>query len=272
LTLSRSCGLGLVLSLLAFGGCGSTQTGAGGSSGDFGGSSGSSGSSGAGASSGAGGSGTGGSGAGSGSRSSGANSGSGGSGANSGSGGSGANSGSGGSGASSGSGSSGASSGSGAGAGASSGHGDAGGGADGAAGATNITGMLGSAQVKPIVSAFLVTTSPGETIIYLIAGPVTCAQISISGWLPSIAAGTQVIELIVPSTTTTGMVSIPSGEANYAFGGMSSLTETVATSGSINITKNTPNTAIEGTVTATYASGSIMGSFHADYCAGGMGF
>jgi hypothetical protein len=132
--------------------------------------------------------------------------------------------------------------------------------------------MLGSAPVKPIVSAFLVTTSPGETIIYLIAGPVTCAQISVSGWLPSIAAGTQVIELIVPSTTTTGMVSIPSGEANYAFGGMSSFTETAATSGSINITKNTPNTSIEGTVTASYASGSIMGSFHADYCAGGMGF
>jgi hypothetical protein len=267
MTLSGSCGLGLVLSLLAFGGCGSTQTGAGGSSGDFGGSSGSSGSSGAGASSGAGGSGTGGSGASSGSGCSGATSGSGGSGASSGSGGSGASSGSGGSGASSGSGSSGAtSSGSGA------GTGDAGGGADGASGATNITGMLGSAPVKPIVSAFLVTTSPGETIIYLIAGPVTCAQISISGWLPSIAAGTQVIEIIFPSTTTTGMVSIPSGEANYAFGGMSSLTETVATSGSINITKNTPNTAIEGTVTATYASGSIMGSFHANYCAGGMAF
>lgn len=132
--------------------------------------------------------------------------------------------------------------------------------------------MLGTTPVNPIVSAYWINTSPGETIVYLIAGQVSCSQLGTTGWLTSIPAGTQVIELVMPSTTTTGMVSIPSGEANYAFGGMSSFTETTATSGTINITNNNPMGAIDGTVSAMYAQGSIMGSFHADYCPGGMGF
>jgi hypothetical protein len=146
--------------------------------------------------------------------------------------------------------------------------------ADTGSGANTVTGMLGTTPLNPIMSAYWINNAfPPETIVYLIAGNVSCSQLGTNGWLAAIPAGIQVVELVMPSSTTTGMVSIPSGEANYAFGGMSSTTETSASSGSINITKNDPMGTIEGTVSATYATGgSIMGSFHADSCPGGMGY
>jgi hypothetical protein len=59
------------------------------------------------------------------------------------------------------------------------------------------------------------------------------------------------------------------GEVNYAAGMKSSTSETVASSGSIMITKAAATGPIEGSITATYPSGSVMGTFHAEYCAGG---
>jgi hypothetical protein len=141
------------------------------------------------------------------------------------------------------------------------------------AGANNVTGTLGTAPLMPIMSALVAANGgAGETIIYLFSAPITCSQISSAGWLPSIASGTQVVELVMPSTTTTGTVAVPGGEVNYNFGGMLSFTETSATSGSIMITMNNPMGVIEGTVMATYSSGSISGSFHAEYCANGQGY
>jgi hypothetical protein len=157
--------------------------------------------------------------------------------------------------------------------GAGSGTGGAGtGGANG--GGNTVTGTLGSAPLAPIVTA-LVSANAGnnETIIYMLTSAVTCSQISSPGWLGSIPASTQVVEIvIVPATTVTGTFPVPGSEVNYANGGQISLFETNASSGSITVTQIAPQGVIEGTVSATYPSGSISGSFHAEYCATGQGY
>jgi len=144
----------------------------------------------------------------------------------------------------------------------------------GASGGTNVTGSLGTTPLNPIVTALVSANAGlGETIIYMFTSAVTCAQISTPGWLPSIAASTQVVEMvIVPATSTPGTFPVPNSEVNYANGGQLSLFETSANSGSITVTQISPGGVIEGSVSASYTGGSISGTFHAEFCATGQAF
>jgi hypothetical protein len=64
-------------------------------------------------------------------------------------------------------------------------------------------------------------------------------------------------------------VGVFQGEVNYAPGGMSSAYEVNASSGSITFTAAMANGPVEGSVMATYPMGSLMGTFHAEFCANG---
>ena len=120
-------------------------------------------------------------------------------------------------------------------------------------------------------------SNSGETLIYMSSAPLTCAQIMVSRWLGSVASGAQVVEIVVPSTKMTGTVPVAafgSAEVNYAPGGMSSSYEKNAASGSVTFTSCVASGPCDGTVTATYANptGNVMGTFHAEFCAGGQGY
>jgi hypothetical protein len=133
--------------------------------------------------------------------------------------------------------------------------------------------MLGAlGAVKPIVSAWVVSNS-GETLIYLSSAPLTCMMMQTMGvgWLPKLPAGSQVVEIVVKGAPSakTYPVGFLQGEVNYAPGGMSSSYETSASSGSITFTMAMANGPVEGSVMATYAMGSVMGTFHAEFCSMG---
>ena len=156
--------------------------------------------------------------------------------------------------------------------------GGAGGGSSGAAGAgggtsggTTLTGTLGTlGAVKPIVNSWVISNS-GETLIYMSTAMLTCEMMQTMGtpWLSKVAMGAQVIEIVVKGAPTvkTYTVGPLQGEVNYAQGGRSSSYEVNATSGSITFTKAMAMGPVEGTVMATYASGNVMGTFHAEFCA-----
>ena len=136
-----------------------------------------------------------------------------------------------------------------------------------------LTGTLGTlGMVKPTVNGWVISNS-GETLIYLSSAPLTCMMMQTMGapWLSKVAAGSQVIEIVIKGAPTvkTYPVALLQGEVNYAPGGMSSSYEVSATSGSITFTKAMANGPVEGTVMATYAMGSLMGTFHAEFCANG---
>jgi hypothetical protein len=141
-------------------------------------------------------------------------------------------------------------------------------------GSAELTGTLGDlGALQPTVSAIVISNS-GETLIYMSSAPITCQLLSMSRWLGSVAAGSQVVEIVVPSGTT-GTLAVQDGaEVNYAPGGMSSAYEQTADSGSVTFTTITPNGVAEGSVTATYTNptGNVSGTFHAEFCAGGQGY
>jgi hypothetical protein len=141
---------------------------------------------------------------------------------------------------------------------------------------TALTGTLGDlGSVKPTVSTLVIANS-GEVLIYMSSAPITCALLSESRWLGSVDAGSQVVEIVVPASRTTGTIPVEEGgaEVNYAPGGMSSAYEESADSGSVTFTKFAANGVAEGTVEATYGSpaGNVAGTFHAEFCDGGQGY
>jgi hypothetical protein len=94
-------------------------------------------------------------------------------------------------------------------------------------------------------------------------------------WLLMLPGDAQVLEVVVRGTAKVGTLQIAPAEANYAQGGKSSSTETVASSGSLTFTKVEAKGVIEGMVSASYSSifggsGDVMGTFHADFCQGGQ--
>jgi hypothetical protein len=145
-----------------------------------------------------------------------------------------------------------------------------------AAGGTSLTGTLGAlGPVKPTVTGFVISNS-GETLVYLTSAPLTCAKLMMSRWLGSFTADAQVVEIVIKGAPKVGTAvtvgGFVGGEVNYAAGGKSSAYEVTAASGSITFTKSEPMGVVEGTVMATYAMGSVMGTFHAEFCAGGQGY
>ncbi len=144
------------------------------------------------------------------------------------------------------------------------------------AGSASLTGTLGAlGALQPTVSSLVISNS-GETLIYMSSAPITCELLTMSRWLGSVATGSQVVEIVVPSNRASGTVPVEDGgaEVNYAPGGMSSAYEETAASGSVTFTTSMPNGVVEGSVMATYANptGDVSGTFHAEFCAGGQGY
>ena len=137
-----------------------------------------------------------------------------------------------------------------------------------------LTGTLGAlGAVGPIVSSWVISNS-GETLIYLSSAQLTCATVQTSRWLGSQPAGSQVVEVVIRGTPTSGQtVNVPTSEVNYAGGGRSSSYEIRAASGRVTFTTAAASSAVQGTLQATYADGSsISGPFHAEFCANGQGY
>lgn len=142
---------------------------------------------------------------------------------------------------------------------------------------TLLSGHLGElGDLKPTVSSLVIENS-GEVLIYMSSSTLTCAELMVSRWLGGVAAGAQVVEIVVPSERAVADVAVdvePGGaEVNYALGGRSSAYEKSAIGGHVTFTKTLPGT-VEGTFTATYAADadSVKGRFQAAFCAGGQGY
>jgi hypothetical protein len=151
---------------------------------------------------------------------------------------------------------------------------DTAGGAPTTSGTTALEGTLGElGAVKPIVSSLVILNS-GERLVYMSTAPITCDTLSTSRWLGSTPADSQVVEIVVKASVTTGTIPVGKAEVNYAKGGRSSSYEVNASSGSVTFTINDPMGVAEGSVDATYDSpaGSVKGTFHAEFCDGGQGY
>lgn len=137
---------------------------------------------------------------------------------------------------------------------------------------TTLTGTLGKlGKVLPTVSSLMISNS-GETLIYMSSAPITCDMLTVSHWLKSAEAGSQVVEIVLPGNPKVGKIKVPPGEVNYAAGGKSSSYEVGADSGTIEFTQVGVKNVVEGTVSATYGKDSISGTFHATFCDGGQGY
>jgi hypothetical protein len=150
-------------------------------------------------------------------------------------------------------------------------------------GGGSITGTYGTQPIAPIVAAFWIgkpdnpAESGGGPYVYLFSGPVTCADLSKgTGWVAGLPAGTQVLELIVGTTTTGAPVQAAAhaapGAAEINYATAPSTTESRATSGTVTLTAYAPMASVDGTVTAMFPQGSAQGTFHAVYCATGHEF
>ena len=143
-----------------------------------------------------------------------------------------------------------------------------------------LTGTYGTDPVKPVVAAYWIgqpsapAESAGGPFVYIFSGPVSCDDLSHgSGWRARIAAGKQVLEMII-GTTTTG-TAVPAAahaaanvaEINYSFGQTS--TEARATAGNVMLSAYVAGASVDGSVNATFPTGSVTGTFHAVYCASG---
>jgi hypothetical protein len=147
-------------------------------------------------------------------------------------------------------------------------------GAAGSAGATSeFIGNFPPNTFEGVKASFVVGRSdePGTTTAYLIDHPVTCAQISSFAWLVDLPADVQVIELMFPSSAMTGS-PVTGSLVSYAHGGMYSFSKTIASMRRLVLSRNETGGEIEGTLQATFSSGSVSGTFHADFCATGMSF
>ena len=138
-------------------------------------------------------------------------------------------------------------------------------------GANDITSTISG--YKPIRIGFATTNGP-ETLIYMTSADFQCSDIMTqgAGWLTKVPSDDFVIEIVIPGTAMVGtkMVAFLTAELNYAFGGGTpNANEHSASSGTITFTKAESKGVFEGTIMGTYPMGTIMGSFHADWCEGG---
>lgn len=141
----------------------------------------------------------------------------------------------------------------------------------GAPGKTSLSGTLNTlGALQPTVSSLWISNS-GETLIYLSSAEITCDELTVSRWLGSTTAGSQVVEIVIKGDPKVGDYPVPPGEVNYAQGGKSSAYEVNADAGKISFTAADAQ-VVEGTVMATYGSNSLRGTFHADFCASGQNY
>lgn len=137
---------------------------------------------------------------------------------------------------------------------------------------TKLSGTLGAlGDTQPTVSSLMIANS-GETLVYLSSAKITCATLQESRWLGGVAAGSQVVELVIKGAPTVKTYPVPPSEVNFAPTGKSSAYETTADSGEIVFTKAVEKSLVEGTIHATYGGDEIVGTFHATYCDNGQGY
>jgi hypothetical protein len=147
-------------------------------------------------------------------------------------------------------------------------------------GSGTITGNYGGEAILPIKAAYWVgkpeapDEAAGGPFLNLLSTAVTCNELSVTGWLSTIPPETQVLELII-GTTTSGTTTPAAAsaaanvaEVNYLFGRVSD--ESRAESGSVTLGTYTASASVDGTVDVTFPSGTASGSFHAVYCPGGQ--
>ena len=101
-------------------------------------------------------------------------------------------------------------------------------------GSGSLTGTYGSEAIAPIKAAYWVgqpndpTEAAGGPFVNLFSSPLTCNDISVTGWLSKIPPETQVLELIIGTTTVGTSAPVSSAasanvaEVNYLFGRPSS--------------------------------------------------
>ncbi|CAN5833462.1 hypothetical protein BH11MYX2_BH11MYX2_24590 [soil metagenome] len=155
-------------------------------------------------------------------------------------------------------------------------------GADGdlVGGTGDLTGTYGSEAILPIKAAYWVgqpdnpSEAAGGPFVNVFSSAVTCNDISVSGWLSTIPQDTQVLELII-GTTTVGLSARAASsaganvaEVNYLFGRPSG--EERANGGSVKLTAYEREASVDAMVDVTFSSGSSTGTFHAVYCPGGQ--
>jgi hypothetical protein len=148
-------------------------------------------------------------------------------------------------------------------------------GAAGEAGGTApLTGSFAPKTFDGVKAGYVIGRSDefGTTTVYLLDRSVTCDEISTFAWLAGLPADVQVIEIMFPTTAMTGSATTGSVIVSYAEGGKYSFSKTIASARTLVLSRNDVGGVVEGTLDATFASGSVSGVFHADFCADGMSF
>jgi hypothetical protein len=148
-------------------------------------------------------------------------------------------------------------------------------------GTGSVTGTFGTEAIAPIMAAYWVgqpddpSESAGGPFVNLLSSAVTCNEISVTGWLSKIPPETQVLEMIVGTTTVGASSPTASGasgnvaEVNYLFGRASS-EQRAKSGGNVTLTAYVGEVSLDGTVNVTFSSGTAQGTFHAVYCPGGQ--
>ena len=150
-------------------------------------------------------------------------------------------------------------------------------GAAGAAGAAGmpgaLTGNFGSTPFASVKAAYVVGNSDefGFTTMYLIDSSVTCSQVSRLAWLNQLPASVQVIEVMFSRSAMAGSAAIDC-LVSFAHGGMYSFTKSGSSMRVLMLSQYMQGGAVDGTLDATFPSGSVSGAFHASYCASGVSF
>ena len=146
----------------------------------------------------------------------------------------------------------------------------------GGSGSGTISGSVKGATFDTVMSSYWIGTpdDPATIAVYLIGKPITCAEISKSGWSHTIPASTQVFEMIMTgSAAGTYKVSTanppPAGEAEvqYIFA-QPTKNETRANAGTITLGTLTPKSEAIGSFSVQFPDGTskLDGTFDAVYC------
>ena len=136
-----------------------------------------------------------------------------------------------------------------------------------------LTGSFDMQPFEAVKAGYVIGYSdePGTTTLYLINSAVSCDEISNFAWLNQLPASTQVIEINFPSAATLGSV-VAGSMVSFARGNMFSYSKTRASSHTLVLSQNSASGAVEGMLEATFSSGKVKGTFHADFCATALGF
>jgi hypothetical protein len=149
----------------------------------------------------------------------------------------------------------------------------AGSGVDAASPPGPLTGNSRPAPFGTVQAAYVIGNSDefGTTTLYLIDSSVTCDQVSRLAWLNQLPSSVQVIEIIFLSSVTPSSAAVDS-VISVGHGGMYSFTKERASTHMLLLSQYMIGGGVDGTLEATFTTGSVSGAFHATFCASGMTF